>query len=199
MSADTQTIEFYNKTAAAYARDTAPKTVPTTLSSFARRLPKNCALLDLGCGGGWASAAFRGLGHQATAMDASVNILAEVEKLGGITTRHATFAEMDWSGQFDAIWASFSLQHQPRQDMQQTLENIARALKPRGWLYIGIHEGKIDMRDALNRLYTPYTEPDLRARLALCHIEIKTVERATSTGYDGRKIDCMHVEAQKID
>jgi SAM-dependent methyltransferase len=198
MSGDKQTIAFYDDRAVAYACDTTPSTPPDVLLSFERRLPAGCQLLDLGSGGGWAAAAFRDLGHRVTAMDASANLLAEVEKLGGIATRHATFADMDWDGYFDAIWASFSLQHQPRDEMDKTLENITRALRPQGWLYIGIHEGLEDVRDALNRLYTPYTEPDLRMRLARVNIEIKSVERMASNGYDGREINCMNIEARKI-
>ncbi|NOX39832.1 MAG: class I SAM-dependent methyltransferase [Alphaproteobacteria bacterium] len=198
MSADKQTVDFYDRTASTYSRDTTPKALPTEFLSFARLLPESCAVLDLGCGGGWAAAAFRDLGHRVTAMDASAKMVEQVARLGGIKTRHATFDDMDWIKSFDAIWASFSLQHQPRQDMAQTLENIARALKDGGLLYIGIHEGDEVIRDNLDRLYTPYTEQDLRARLALNHIEISRIERAQSTGYDGREIDCMHIEARKI-
>lgn len=197
MSKDTKTIQFYNREAATYTADTAPKAPPAPLVSFARHLPENASVLDLGCGGGWASVMFSQMGHTVAAMDASAGMIAEVSKLTGITAYLKTFEEIDWRDEFDGIWASFSLQHADRTSMPGTLARLHRALKPGGWLYIGIHEGDETLRDPLGRLYCHYTEADLAQMLAEAGFRFDRVTRENSKGYDGRAIDCMHIEAQK--
>ncbi len=197
MSKDNETVAFYDREAKTYAADVAPKAVPDILLSFATRLPAVSSVLDLGCGGGWASVAFQDMGHDVIAMDGSESMLAEARKLGVRNTLLDDFSGIDWRGEFDGIWASFSLQHAPRETMPGTLGKIADALKPGGWLYIGIHEGDETVRDPLARLYCHYTQVELQGLLASAGIEIRAVTHDKSTGYDGRPIDCMHIEAQK--
>lgn len=196
---DAKTLAFYQAEAAQYSRDTAPDKTPKSLTGFAARLPKGGDVLDLGCGGGWASAWFRDQGFGATALDASALMIAEVEKLGGIKTICAGFEGVHQNAEFDGIWASFSLQHVARVQMPGNLARIAKALRPGGWLYIGIHEGDENMRDDLGRFYSYYGEAELRDLLGKAGLTVESIIRSDSTGYDGRAIACMHIEAQKSD
>lgn len=199
MTADRETIAFYDREAATYAGWAAPKTLPPHFRSFAARLTPGGRVLDLGCGGGWAARAFRDLDHRVVALDASAGLLAELAGEPGIETLCADLGELPIAPPFDAIWASYSLQHLPREAFPATLDRIAQALVPGGWLYIGIHEGTEEIRDDLGRLYCHHTETALRTQLAALGLPVKTVGRAPDTSYDGRAITCLNLEARKDD
>jgi len=194
---DTQTLRFYQQHAARYVADVAPDDAPACLVSFANRLGHNARLLDLGCGGGWAARAFQDMGHVVTAMDIVPDMVEFTRASGVSDVRVGGFDDLDWQAEFDAIWISFALQHAPRATMSATLAKISAALKPGGWLYIGIHEGSETMRDPLGRLYCHYQEGDLRDLLNNYGVNMVSIMREASTGYDGRAINVMHLEAQK--
>lgn len=198
-SSDAQTIAFYDREAREYSKSTTPAKVPRRLKSFAKRLPAGGTVLDLGCGGGWAAAEFQDLGLSATAMDASAAMIQQVKTIAGVQAIHGGFENLPQVGAFDGIWASFSLQHSPRDKMPDLLGSIAAALQPGGWLYIGIHEGNETLRDDLGRLYCHYKQEELRQMLLEHGLQTVTVDQDKSTSYDGRPIDCLHIEAQKFD
>jgi len=198
MSIDAKTMAFYDREASTYIPAIEPDYPLEKVKGFAARLPAAGAVLDLGCGGGWASAAFRELGFDVTAMDASSAMISAVEALGGIKTICAGFEEIEAVDSFDGIWASFCLQHTARKNLPEVLRRIARALRKSGWLYIGIHMGDETLRDNLDRLYEHYQEDELRNLLADCGIKVISVTHGESTGYDGRPIEHMEIEARKI-
>jgi predicted TPR repeat methyltransferase len=198
MSKDKDTIAFYDREAATYIKSVEPVDPAKQVASFAKRLATGGKVLDLGCGGGWASVAFRDLGLAVTAMDASSAMISAVKVLGGIETVCAGFESIETVDVYDGIWASFSLQHTARENLPAILSRLSRALRQNGWLYIGIHEGSETVRDDLDRLYEHYREDELRTLLADQGIEIVQVRRSQSTGYDGRPIQCMEIEAQKV-
>ncbi|MFT5007290.1 MAG: putative TPR repeat methyltransferase [Paracoccaceae bacterium] len=198
MSQDSKTVGFYDREATTYIKSVEPDNPIDKVAGFAKRLPSGGTVLDLGCGGGWASVAFRDLGFDVTAMDASSAMIASVAELGGIKTICSGFETIETVSVFDGIWASFCLQHTARENMPGVLGRLARALCADGWLYIGIHEGRETVRDNLDRLYEHYQEDELRGLLADSGIEIIKVNRGNSTGYDGRPIEHMEIEARKV-
>ena len=196
-STDSETIGFYDKEAETYAAWSKPKAVPPELLSFAARLPAGGKVLDLGCGGGWASEEFRDRGFEVVAMDASQEMVRHVAGLANITARYGRFEDLEETDAYDAIWASFSLQHAERASMPGILDRIGDALRLGGWLYIGIHEGDEVLRDELGRLYNHYSEQGLTNMLADTGLSVARLSRSDSSGYDGRPIQCMHIEACK--
>jgi len=197
MSADRETVAFYDREAAAYAGWSGHTDLPGYFHRFSARLSPGSRVLDLGCGGGWAARALRDLGHRVLALDASAGLLAGLEGEEGIDTLLADLADLPTAPPFDAIWASYSLQHLPRADLPAVLDRIGAALVPGGWLFIGIHEGGETLRDALGRLYCHYSEAALVRALAQRGLTVLALSRADDKGYDGRAIRCMNLDARK--
>ncbi len=52
-----------------------------------------------------------------------------------------TFQEMEFENEFDAVWASASLLHIPRNEIKDVLKRITNALKPKGVLYASFKHG----------------------------------------------------------
>ena len=199
MIRDDETITFYNKEAANYAKNPLELGESDRFQSFANRIRKGGAVLDLGCGAGNAARGFHAQDFKVTAFDGSEGMLAQLRKIPEITTVCADFERLDFVDAFDGIWANFCLQHVPREDFPQVLDRVARALRPDGWLLIGIHEGTETRRDRLGRLYCHHTEADLTQALQERGIKVHTVTHVDSTGYDGTPFTGMTMVAQKLD
>ena len=75
-----------------------------------------------------------------------------------IDARLARFDELDAVARYDGIWANFSLLHAPRAEMPGNLARISRALRPGGWLHLGLKLGQGDLalsQDVVSDLARP--------------------------------------------
>lgn len=194
---DPDTIAFYDREAATYARWTDGKEPPRSFRDFAALLAPGAHVLDLGCGGGWATRGFRDRGLLVTALDASAAMVAGLAGEDGIDAIHGGFLDLPPGERFDAVWASFSLQHAPREDMPAILAHVAATLKPGGLAWIGVHEGTQTLRDGLGRHYCHYRQDEMTGLLADAGCAVETVSFADDKGYDGRPIRVMTLLAWK--
>ncbi len=197
MTIDRETVAFYDKNAAVYIQKITENAPTASFLRFSERLKPKGAVLDFGCGGGSTARWFLARSFQVSAFDASKSMIAEVQKTPGITTICADFQMLDAISAFDAIWANFSLQHVPREALPEILDKIATALRPKGWLHIGIHEGNETLRDSLGRLYCHHSEAALKEALNERGISVQQLTRTPDIGYDGRAFNAMMIEAQK--
>lgn len=164
---DPETIAWYDGAADAYAKGR--PSPPRHLTDFIALLPPKGAVLDLGCGGGTATAALTALGFAVTGLDASAGLL----NLARQAAPGARFIEADFSAleelaeteQFDGVWAHFSLLHAPRADMPTHLGRIARLLRPDGLFHLSLMLGEGEARDRLGRFYSYYQADEIGALL----------------------------------
>ncbi|MHA1527815.1 MAG: class I SAM-dependent methyltransferase [Alphaproteobacteria bacterium] len=197
MTADTETLAFYDGEAVAYACYSSDKAERVWLARFAERLEPGAAVLDFGCGSGWAAHVFTGQGFRTSALDGSAGLAAEARRRYGIEVRVARFEDLDDEGRYGGIWASFCLLHDTREAMPGHLARLRRALEPGGWLYLGLKEGAGESRDRLGRRYAYFGEAEVGELLDAAgfpEVEI-TVEQ--SAGYDGINTGMMHILARR--
>ncbi|MCY3877470.1 MAG: class I SAM-dependent methyltransferase [Rhodobacteraceae bacterium] len=195
---DEATVAFYDSNAAAYAAWTGNDRDTRFRDRMIGRLPGGGSVLDLGCGAGWDSAAFVAAGFHVVAVDASRELAREARKTHGLDVRVMSFDQIRETDAFDGIWASYSLQHVPRAGLPAVIGNISRALKPAGWLYIGVQKGGDTRRDRLGRLYCHHRTDDLEAMLSNAGFGEFTSEVAVGTGYDGSRCELLNLEAKRI-
>jgi len=197
MIGDDETLAFYAAEAPRYAEWSAGHELPQEFLHFADALPDKADVLDFGCGGGWASRAFLARGHRVTALDPVPEFVTRLDQTPGIAAIHGDASALPPEPAFDAIWASFSLQHIPRAELPDTLRRICAALRPGGLLYIGVQQGSETLRDSLGRLYCHWTEADLAALLAPLGLSVTHRASEPDKGYDGRETISLHLEARK--
>jgi SAM-dependent methyltransferase len=100
-------------------------------------------LLDFGCGPGRDLAYFRAQGHEAIGLDGSANFVEMARQAAGCEVLHQNFLTLDLpSERFHGIFANASLFHVPTQELPRVLDDLRRALVPRGILFSSNPRGR---------------------------------------------------------
>ncbi len=197
MTADIDTLAFYDGDAAAYATYSSDKAGPGWLGRFAARLEPGVPVLDFGCGSGWAAHVFKGQGFRVSALDGSAGLAQEARRRYGVVVRVARFEALDDEALHGGIWASFCLLHDTREAMPGHLARLHRALEPGGWLYLGLKEGTGESRDRLGRRYTYFGEAEIGELLRAAGFPAPEITVEQSAGYDGTMTGMMHILARR--
>lgn len=151
------TAIFYEENAQAYCEETQAFNVEELYQAFLKHFPQGGHILDLGCGSGRDSKAFINEGYTVTAVDGSAQIAQCAEAYIGQPVVVSTFQELSYSNIFDGVWASASLLHCPRVQIQDVLTRIARALKRNGVAYMSFKCGEGETKDQRGRYFNNYT------------------------------------------
>ena len=128
MSID-KTIDFYNKNAENYCSKTIGIDLTQIYEKFLKYIPKQGAILDLGCGSGRDSLYFLNNGFDVTSMDASIEMVKLSSKLINQKTIHRKIEDIDFKDKFDGIWACASLLHINKNATVDVYNKLLSALK----------------------------------------------------------------------
>jgi ubiquinone/menaquinone biosynthesis C-methylase UbiE len=139
---DKQTIDTYNKLAAAYDQETTVfwDLFPSTfIDAFAAACgPK---VLDVGCGPGRDGALLLQAGKEVTGVDGSETMVA-MSNERGLDAIQADIAELPFpDASFDGVWSYTTLLHVPKDEVDMPLAEIHRVLEPGGAFALGMIEG----------------------------------------------------------
>jgi len=176
MPIDKDTLSYYNTHAENYAARGLGEQTRDRLEEFATRLPPGGKVLELGCGGGHAIAAFQALGFDVTAVDASVELAKIASERTGIQVRVMDFEMLDYDEEFDGLWAHASLLHVPTRSRESVLRKVTRCLKLDGYLFASFKESKDDWTDKFGRRFGAMTEDLICTQLEGSGLTIETVE-----------------------
>ncbi len=167
-----KTKEVYNILGEKYLKDSKKLTPPERLP-FAKLLPKNGTLLDVGCGGGRDAAFFAKRGLKVTGTDVSDVLI----KLAQKQIPKATFICEDIlkskfpKNTFDGIWAHAILLHLKRTDVPKAIKKFHSILKPGGILHIRVKKGTGEefVKEKLSgwneRFYTYFSKTEMEKLL----------------------------------
>ncbi|MDA3441910.1 class I SAM-dependent methyltransferase [Acinetobacter bereziniae] len=139
-----KTIDYYNQHVDKFITSTFHIEMGELYQSFMRYLPDSGSILDIGCGSGRDSLAFKKLGYQVEAIDYSEELVTKARELTGINVRMQSFYELSELQQYDGIWACASLLHCERKHLPEVLEKILKALKVNGICYVSFKYGDRD-------------------------------------------------------
>ena len=153
------TIATYDRDAATYALATRGLDVSPERAAFLALLPERARILDAGCGSGRDTLAFRDMGHEVSAFDASHGLAAQAGALTGLPIRVMRFQDLDDEGCHDGIWAMSSLLHVPSAELDKVFGRLHRALVPGGVLFCCFKDGDGERRDGERH----FTDLDLRS------------------------------------
>ena len=164
---DDETLAVYAAAAGTYATKFAADGARRNaeFDRFVGFIPPGGRVLDYGCGPGHWAAAFRDAGLNVDATDASPQMAATAMEKFGIEVRVEPFEALNADALYDGIWAHFSLLHATRAEFPNHLARIKRAVKPGGYILLGLKLGRGEGRDRLGRFYTYYGQDELSGLL----------------------------------
>ena len=194
---DDATLQFYRQNAEAYAKREITSR-HARLTKFLALLPKDAAILELGCGAGADSAEILARGYDVTPTDGSPEMAEVASRRLGRPVGTLLFHELDAVAAYDGIWANACLLHVPRDQLENVLALIHRALKPGGAFYASYKKGDGDGRDTLDRYYNYPTEDWLRATYAQAGVWHElSIETGEVRGFDDAMAEMFFVLARK--
>jgi len=183
--ADRETLRVYGDRAADYADMVTQMAPDRHLQSFIDAVPRGGKVMDLGCGHGRSTALMIDAGLNAEALDASPEFAEIARKKFGVEVEVAGFETLNTKGEFDGVFANFSLLHAPKADMPGHLARIARALRPDGIFHIGLKTGEGEQRDTLGRFYAYYSDVEVTGLLEDAGFSVISRDFGAEKGLDG--------------
>lgn len=159
-----KTVEFYERNAKEFIRNTQNLDLSHLYEPFLRHIPEGGSILDAGCGSGRDSLMFMKWGYEVTAFDNSPAMVEAASHLLGQKVYQLPFEKIAWRNTFDGIWACASLLHVPLQDMTETFQVLISALKYGGVLYASFKAGEGELYRT-GRLFTSFTSESLEELL----------------------------------
>lgn len=157
-----KTIDYYNKHTEEFTASTFEVDMESLYQPFLVELQEGARILDVGCGPGRDTLAFKNKGYQVDAIDYSEELVKKATQLTGIPVRLQSFYEIDANQAYDGIWACASLLHCERSRLVEVLQNMLRALKPHGVIYMSFKHGDLD-REKDGRHFTDLNEEQAEA------------------------------------
>ncbi|WHR56610.1 class I SAM-dependent methyltransferase [Acinetobacter haemolyticus] len=138
------TLDYYDINALGFFESTFKVDMESLYLPFLRYLSDQAFILDLGCGSGRDTLAFKNKGYQVAATDYSKELVDKASQLTGINVRFESFYELSEQNQYDGVWACASLLHCERERLPDVLEKILKALKGNGICYMSFKYGAGD-------------------------------------------------------
>jgi SAM-dependent methyltransferase len=182
------TTGYYDRHAAEFYENTFAVDVSALYIPFLREIPEGRAILDAGCGSGRDSLAFSRRGYRVVSIDASREMVAAATKHTGQQALLLRFDEIDFTDEFDGIWACGSLLHVARRDLHSVFTRFSRALKPNGVIYLSFKYGDTERMEG-ERFFNDMNEATLglflggHAELELVYLWITEDLRNYARGY----------------
>jgi len=152
-----KTIDYYNKHAEEFTASTFEVDMESLYKPFLTELQEGARILDVGCGSGRDTLAFKNKGYHVDAIDYAEELVKKATRLTSIPIKLQSFYEIDADEAYGGIWACASLLHCERNRLPEVLEKMLRALRPKGVIYMSFKHGDLD-REKDGRHFTDLNE-----------------------------------------
>lgn len=139
-----KTIDYYNQYADQFLQATLYVDMESLYQPFLAELPDSARILDLGCGSGRDTLAFKNKGYQVDAIDYSGVLVERASQLTGIAVQQLSFYELDMHDVYDGVWACASLLHCARNRLPDVLKRIHAALMNSSSSYQHVEEQDLE-------------------------------------------------------
>ncbi len=161
---DRASISYYDKNSDTFIANTADVDMGKLYKPFLEYIPAGGHILDLGCGSGRDTKFFSDQSYEVIAIDASSHMVEATKRIVDADVQQLRFDEMDFTDEFDGIWACASLLHVPETELRDILEKCLKAMRPSGTMYVSFKYGNTQ-RTKGGRLFTDLNEAKLMALL----------------------------------
>ena len=124
MSKQNETLDYYNKNAQEFCQSTVNADMSVCYQMFEKYLPHGGKILDLGCGSGRDSKYFLSQGYEVVSVDGSEAICKCASEYLQRPVQCVRFEEMNFSQEFDGVWACASLLNVEKDKLSDVLKRV---------------------------------------------------------------------------
>ena len=156
-----QTLRFYEENAESYAAQTRAIELAHLYQPFFKYIPRGGRILDVGCGAGRDLKRFIEEGYEAVGIDPSETLAAKANEYSGCKVLVSSVQNINFSQEFDGVWACASLIHLPRHELPAALGKISLALRSHGVLLVSMQIGSGEMVMHDGRIVVRYTSVEV--------------------------------------
>lgn len=164
MSKQNETLDYYNKNAQEFCQSTVNADMSVCYQMFEKYLRRGGKILDLGCGSGRDSKYFLSQGYEVVSVDGSEEISKCASEYLQRPVQCVRFEEMNFSQEFDGVWACASLLHVEKDKLSDVLKRVFMSLKENGILYASFKYGT-EEREKDGRYFVDLDKASVRALL----------------------------------
>lgn len=160
----TDTLEYYNEHAKAFADSTANLEFTEFQDKFLSYIKPGARVLDFGCGSGRDTKYFLNKGYQVDAIDGSSELVKMASEYAQIEVKQMLFQELQAVGVYDGIWACSSILHLTGDELADVMERMEKALVSKGIIYMSFKYGT-EENERKGRHFTDMTEDKMKGLL----------------------------------
>lgn len=155
------TLDYYNKNAQQFSKETISVDFTKTQDRFLNYLTDKGYILDFGCGSGRDTKYFLDKGFQVKAVDGSKEFCRLAAEYTGIKVGQMLFEDLDEKEIYDGIWACSSILHLPKTELTGVIGKMCAALKASGIIYTSFKYGEYE-GERNGRYFTDFTIENFR-------------------------------------
>ena len=148
-------MEFYDTNASLFIESWMSADMKGEYEEFEKLIKQGGSILDGGCGSGRDSLYFLQKGYDVTAFDPSDEMIKYASQFTGLNVKKLRWEDLADKDKYDAVWASASLYHVNRADMNAVFDKIADALKDNGILFASYRDRPDDFEEG-GRKFTSF-------------------------------------------
>lgn len=151
------TLDYYNRHAEKFVQGTVDVEFSHLQNLFMEMLPAGGTILDLGCGSGRDSKAYKDAGFKVIAVDGSEALCKIAGEYIGQDVLCCKFQDIDIQEPLNGVWACASLLHLEKEDIISTMQKLTKSLIPGGIFYASFKYGNFS-GERNGRFFTDMTE-----------------------------------------
>lgn len=127
-----ETLAYYEQNKDEFINSTINSDMSFLYEKFERLLEPHAQILDLGCGSGRDAKHFLDEGYKVEAIDGSQALCASASEYIGKEVKCVMFEDIDYTDEFDAVWACASLLHVSKSELPGIIQKVRDVIKPGG-------------------------------------------------------------------
>lgn len=155
--------DYYQKNYKTYHEKTFSIDPSSFLDPFAKRLPGDAFVLDVGCGSGRDLLWMKKRGFDVIGFERSPGLAELARDNAGCEVIEGDFETYDFSSILvDAIMAIGALVHVPHEGFSKVFENITSAIPDNGSVLITLKEGSGELKHPDGRIFYMWEDPKAR-------------------------------------